>query len=51
MVGMAVVFSSICYYVELLLYHTAPMARIIILCLQGYFGLDGLRFLSQMMTY
>ena len=34
----------ICYYVELLLYNAAPVARIIVLCLQGYWGLMDLGF-------
>jgi len=41
----------LCYYVELLVYNVAPVARIIDLCQSGYYGLDGLRFVSQMMTF
>ena len=49
--GSAVVVSSICYCIDLLVYNATPVARIIFLCLRGYCGLDGLRFLSQIMTY
>jgi len=44
--GTAVVVSSICYYVELLVYNTAPVVRIIVLCQHGYYGLEELKFLS-----
>jgi len=43
-----VVVSSISYYVELLVYDTAPVAIIIVLRQHGYYGLDELRFLPQM---
>ena len=40
------VVSLICYYIELLVYNMAPLARIV-LCQYRYYGRDGLRFLSQ----
>jgi len=49
--GTSVDVSSICYYIELLVYNAASVARIIVLCQHGCCGLDGLRFLSQMIIF
>jgi len=46
--GAAVVVSSICCYVELLVYDKAPVAIIIVLRHHGYCGLDRLSCLPQM---